>query len=376
MRLDIHDDAGSFAALAQPWDALHLRAGLLGPFNRFGWQFDWWSALGQGRSLRLVVARKAGAVVGLMPLFEEPGPVRTLALVGSRGGGGDFLDVIASDDDVRRGLLAHAVAALRPDALRLDDLLETSPTVPIAFAISKGRAVVSARYPCPYLDLRSPGPARPRAETLGRRERWLTALPGHRVDVETSASACASFLERFRRLHEARWEADGGSQAFADGRLWHLHRRSMERFADEGRLRLWTLSVAGEAVAVAWTFDDGRRSLYYQCGFSPAWSARSVGGVLLARYLEDARQRGVEEVDFLRGAEAYKREWTRTARRTVRVFWPLTAKAAVAETAGRLLDAGRRHARRVLPPAVAVPLTRAWRAARTHRGQHHSEERT
>jgi CelD/BcsL family acetyltransferase involved in cellulose biosynthesis len=372
--MDVHDDARTFASLAEPWDALHRRAGLLGPFSRFGWQFDWWRSLGGGRALRLVVARRAGEVVGILPLFEEERPVRTLAFVGSRGGGSDYLDVIAPEAEVRRALLEHALRALKPDAVELDDVLDGSPTVPLFHALARGRATVTERHPCPYVDLRSAPARRPRAETLGRRERWLGALPGHRVEVETSPSACTPFLLRFRRLHEARWRRDGGTQAFPDGRLWAFHARGLERLADAGRLRLWTMWAAGEAVAVAWTFDDEGRSLYYQGGFSPAWSGRSVGQVLLARYLEDARRRGLAEVDFLRGGEAYKWEWTRSARWTVRLSWALTRRAAVAAVGERAMASVRKAAHRLLPAALEGALTNAVRAARLKSPQSSSRE--
>jgi CelD/BcsL family acetyltransferase involved in cellulose biosynthesis len=374
VRLDVHDETRTFTGLSEAWDRLHTLAGLLGPFSRFGWQFDWWRSLGPGRSLRLVVARRAGDVVGILPLFEEPGPIRTLALVGSQGGGSDYLDVIAADPDVRRALLVHAVHALRPDALLLDDLLDDSPTVPLLFALSRGRTTVSARYPCPYVDLRAAPPIRPRAETIGRRTRWLSSLPGHRIDVETSHDACAPFQVRFRRLHEARWRDNGGTQAFPDGRLWTFHERAMERLADAGRLRLWTMWVAGEAVAVAWTFDDDGRSLYYQCGYSPEWGSRSVGQVLLETFIEDARRRGLAEVDFLRGGEPYKWEWTRTARRTVRLFWPLTAAAKAADVARSIARTGRSVLRGMLPEPLVRTMTRTVRSARMRAPQLSQEE--
>jgi len=367
MRLDLHDDALAFARLAPDWDRLARAPGRLGPFSGFGWQFDWWRTLGPGRALRLVVARRGGEVVGVLPLYEEAaGPLRNLALVGSAGGGGDYLDALSTGRDVTMAMLRHALESTGADALVLDDLLETSPTVPAVVALSEGRARVSPRHPCPFLPL-DEGLETPRAQTLRRREKWLRALPGFSVQFETGPDTCAPFLARFWRLHAARWERDGGSQAFADGRLVRFHERVVQRYADEGRLRLWTLRAAGEPVAVAWTFDDENRALYYQCGYDPAWGSRSVGHVLLAHVVDDARRRGLSELDFLRGDEAYKREWTQQERRTVRVSWLRTPRATVAVEAERLARTARGLVRRALPDALAVPLTRALRQTRQRR---------
>ncbi len=375
MRARVVSGVRGFAGLERSWNALSHSGGRLGPFNGFSWAFEWWRALGPGRKLRVIVADDGGQVRGILPLFEEERlGARTLSLIGSAGGGGDYLDVLADDDRMRQVLFDEA-RALRPDRIELDDLDSASPTIPfLRRALSDRRSALAIvdRYLCPFLPIRTDFVSylrtMGRRENLRRREKWLAAQPGYRIEVATDARAVPAFLARFHRLHRARWDEAGGTQAFADGRLVRFHARIAERFADEGRLRLWTLWVAGEAVAVAYTFDDAGRSLYYQSGFLPAWGAKSAGLVLLAKVVEDAFRRGMREIDFLRGSESYKREWTREARRTVSVTWTLSARGALGRARGRVRAAARRVARQALPEAVAVRISRAVRTMRLSPG--------
>lgn len=371
MNASIRVETHTFAKLAGDWTALAEGAGLLGPFTGYGWQYEWWRALGGGRELRVCVADRDGDTTGILPLFEErQDGARRLALVGTAGGGADHLDApVRTDDDADR--LVRVACALGADLLELDDLDPKGRlrNAALRHATRSGiTPVVERRYPCPFIPIRSDWAtfhARLlRRENLRRREKWLVAQPGFRVECETSPDAVAPFLERFRRLHAARWREDGGSQAFADARLWGFHERICARLADERRLRLWTMWVAGEAVAVAYTFDDGTRSLYYQSGFHPGWGARSVGLVLFARYVKDAFDRGCTEVDLLRGAEPYKFEWTREGRYTESVRLPLTAIGRAALMWRSVRAEARGAVSSAIPDPVRHRLTRVVREAR------------
>lgn len=372
MRTELVTDTAGFARLAPHWRRLERAPAVLGLFNGFDWQFEWWRALGgAGRSLRIVVARDGAEVTGLLPLYEEvESGARRLSLIGSPGGGSDYLDALATNERAREVMLG-AATALGADLLELDDLDSASSTVSMLQQLARGRgarATVEPRYPCLFIPIRTDFQTYlksvRRLENLRRREKWFAQQPGFRVVCETDPSAVAPFLARFFRLHAARWSVDGGSQAFSDPRLVAFHAAVASRLADRGQLRLWTMWVAGEAVAVAYAFESDNRSLYYQSGFHPAWGAKSAGLVLFARYVEDAFRRGLREVDLLRGAETYKTEWTRESRATATVRWALTARGRRALALRRVRDALRSGVRDALPAPLRLRLTRTIRAAR------------
>lgn len=368
---EVITDTAGFARFAPAWRALEKTRTLPSLFVGFSWQYEWWRALGGGRELRLIVARSGDEVRGILPLYEERASgIRQLCFVGSAGGGGDYLDALYQDDDARRRLLYEATQ-LGADIIEFGDMDSESSTIHRAIASAKQAnqyTEVVARYPCPYIPITAPfaqymeGVGR--RENLRRRAKWFASQPGFRITCDTSPEAVAPFLARFFRLHGARWLSDGGSQAFADPRLVQFHHQIAQRLGDEGKLRLWTLWVAGEAVAVAYAIEDGRRSLYYQSGFLPEWGAKSAGLVLFAKYIEDAFERGCTEIDLLRGAEAYKTEWAKHARSTVTLRWALTTRGRAAMRWQEAKKQARTLARQALPEGARVRVAQAIRGAR------------
>lgn len=369
--IEIATNSRDLAALEKPWSELVSRAGLPGPFCDYPWQFEWWRALGAGRSLRTFVARRGNEVVGILPTFEEPlHGARILSLVGSKGGGGDYLAAPSLNVDVEKALATAALSS-GVDVLEFEDVEWTSSLRAATVSVARERglnAQISTRFACPYIPLADGFPAlllrSGRRDNFRRRRKWLDAQPGYRIECETSPDSVAPFLERFCRLHAARWAADGGSQAFSDERLLAFHRHIARRMADAGTLRLWTMYVGSEAVAVAWTFDDGNRALYYQSGFLPAWGRRSVGLVLFARFVEDACERGLREVDLLRGSEPYKFEWTREGRLTTGVTVPISSRGRRALALRALHQSARKQVGGLIPTHLRRSMSRVVREAR------------
>ena len=115
---------------------------------------------------------------------------------------------------------------------------------------------------------------------------------------------------------------------------------------------------------MAYGIDDGTRSLYYQSGFLPAWGSKSAGLVLFARFVEDAFERGLTEIDLLRGAEAYKTEWASHARKTVTLRWAFTRRGRALLQWDDVRRRARTLVREALPETAQVRMAQAIRGAR------------
>ena len=85
-----------------------------------------------------------------------------------------------------------------------------------------------------------------------------------------------------------------------------------EEFGPDGPLRLSFLTVAGRRIAAEVHFEAGDRLMYYNAGTDPAARDLSPGVVMVERLVRRAIDRGLREVDFLRGDEPYKYEWGAT----------------------------------------------------------------
>jgi CelD/BcsL family acetyltransferase involved in cellulose biosynthesis len=76
--------------------------------------------------------------------------------------------------------------------------------------------------------------------------------------------------------------------------------------AREGIPTLHYLKEGGRTIAVGLGFEYLNRYLCYLSGFDPEFSRYSPGSLLDLKLLEICHRNGLKEIDFLRGAEAYK----------------------------------------------------------------------
>lgn len=129
-------------------------------------------------------------------------------------------------------------------------------------------------------------------------------------DDQQFASALATCMD----LHQRRWQADGESGCFADGRFKHYVELACHELLPSGRVEIGILEDAGQPVAAHLCLIDAQRNRYmYQAGRDPARAAENFGRMLNALTIRRACQEGIGFIDFLRGDELYKHRLAATA---------------------------------------------------------------
>jgi CelD/BcsL family acetyltransferase involved in cellulose biosynthesis len=198
-----------------------------------------------------------------------------------------------------------------------------------------------------------------------RRERALERDHEVKVQSATEATLQGDLLRLFD-LHARRWQARGRSSLEASGA-----KESLSSFAElaqqRGWLRLRLLEVDGVAVAgfLGWRLGDSYA--FYQSGFDPSWSDKSVGVVMMATTVRSAIEEGAIEFDMLLGDEPYKQRFTNASRPVQTVI--LTRSTSPT----RLLVAGEARARRygrslVERPGIGAAARALQRLLPTSRG--------
>ncbi|MFL5319248.1 MAG: GNAT family N-acetyltransferase, partial [Myxococcaceae bacterium] len=182
---------------------------------------------------------------------------------------------------------------------------------------------VSDRYVCPCEHFK-PGEnfdqflrRTARRDNYLRRKKWLEKQEGYRIEKTTVPADLARPMTEFFRLHSARWMGDGGSQGIKGPSVEAFHRDATHLFAEQGKLRLYTMWVGGKAVASVYGIIDRGVFSYFQSGYDPEWRNKSVGLVLVGETFRDALESGCRMYDFLRGTETYKSDWVTQQRRTI-----------------------------------------------------------
>jgi CelD/BcsL family acetyltransferase involved in cellulose biosynthesis len=331
--VSVIEDISAVDALRPEWDDLLGRAREASPFLSWDWQRGWWGCYGQGRSLRLHVARRAGRLVGLLPLYRETVQSaalrwRQLRLVGTGGDTTpDYLGALLDPEGagpIARRLLASALDDGRWDVLSLSDVGEGSILQGAFLDVTRRRGLpIRIGPPTRITVVPLPGSwealllrfDRHRRQEVQRRRRRLEEL-GARCFVWRDEADLDRAFERLAALHRRRWSGRAARHAFSSPEYLAFHREVMHRFLQRGWLRLFGLQIGEEFVAMRYCFRFRDEVFVFQSGFDPVYKRFAPGSALMAYVLEHSIQEGARLVDMLKGEYPHKEAWSREHRTT------------------------------------------------------------
>jgi CelD/BcsL family acetyltransferase involved in cellulose biosynthesis len=224
-------------------------------------------------------------------------------------------------------------------------------------ALRRGRDLgrFSEPIPCPWLAL--PSQWEQYQASLGRNLRQNLRRYARRLEQEAPGPVTTrlvvdpgdadSTLDDLARLHQQVRTAQGQAGAFRSPALVAFHHLAARRFLEAGRLRLYRLEVADQAIAVLYCVRHSDVVSFYITGYDPAFARFGPGRALMAHAIGAAIAEGATEFDFLRGDEEYKAQWGARTRHDLRLVVPIGSR-------GRLLLAGRRGLRPLRRAAAAL----------------------
>ncbi|MGN6780314.1 MAG: GNAT family N-acetyltransferase [Marmoricola sp.] len=307
------------------WDALVSSAPLPTPFLR-----SWWLEAVSRRSQFVLVVDGERLIGGLALEVAGRFPVRRVQV----GGGGtltpDHLDLVAASDTRDVVVVAlrawwthqHGVAADLRGIRDGADLLEVvAPASVEAEDVAPYEPVVSYEE---WLERRS-GSFRKRLRRLERHAARAGVVLRGVEDDEV-----AGVLDAFAAFHAAREDRAQLSREIP--RL----RRAVEAGHRAGEVVLAVAEADGRYGWVGIALVAGRRLCLYQSARSGDPIFDGLGTLLDRELIRLGLDRGVTEVDFLRGAEAYKASFVAEERALLRIR---AGRGPVAEASLRLVRA-------------------------------------
>jgi CelD/BcsL family acetyltransferase involved in cellulose biosynthesis len=342
-RYDSLEDPGLISA----WSRLSETVPGASVFTTHAWCRCWLETVARDATPEVLVARDdRGEAVGLAGLcIARHNGVRWLRFMGRERVSGDHLDLLVRPEHhaaCLRAMLAQIeTRADEFDGLLLGELAPTSPTLAglIHWAEARGFAWIEReRRRLPFIDLPSSfdgflaGLSSNMRYHVRRRRRGLDRLGNARVELVRDGPAVDDVLSDFFVLHERRWQRDGLPGNFGDPAMQAFLRRYCRSAAEQGLLRLSSLTVDGRREGVLIALHYQGRASYYQMGWNPECPVDSPGVVILSQSIEQAIAEGLTRYDFLRGEEVYKLRWTNWAaeQTTAIVGWNMAARAAMA----------------------------------------------
>ena len=305
---------GGFAELGERWSALCRSAEAM-PFSTPEFGQAWWSVFGKSGAAELELLgleNGTGELVGLAPL-KHCGTHWSFA---GDHEVSDYLGPVAMSG--QEHLLVSAVLD-RLEAAGADSVefrgLEPGSDWAEAFdiAVERGWQVdIADEAVCPTIELEDGWEtylaslrSRDRRE-VRRKLRPLRQLRGA-VGFEAleSPSAVAARMPQFMAMMS---ESRGDKAVFLTNEMRLFFERLSSSLAEAGCLRLYVMSVSGEAAAMVLCFVARNQLLLYNSGYAPKFRDLSVGLASKVLCIRDAVERGMSSVNFLRGDEPYKYE--------------------------------------------------------------------
>lgn len=299
-------DRDAIEALAPKWRALLGRSRANPAFSGPDWYLAALDAT-RGLSPQLVVASRGGQLAGVLPLAGDA----SQGTVGFATPLADYNDVVVACGDLGAARRLTRFARRRFPALELGCVRHDAEWV----RAEPGAVLTEKKFTCPFADL-SPGYDAWLASRTPRFRSDLAQLERRAARAGLSAARLEHELPdlaaRFLGFHQDRF---GERSLFArDPTARAFVEQALPKLFQAGVVIPFALRAGGRILGLNLCMRGADSLGYWNAGFDAAFASFSPGTLMIHAALREACALGLAELDFLRGAEAYKARWCTGAR--------------------------------------------------------------
>jgi CelD/BcsL family acetyltransferase involved in cellulose biosynthesis len=361
---ELIETAEGFHALEPDYCALLERSSAENIFLTWEWLSTWMDVYGAGAAPFVILVRDdRDRIVAVAPLriawrrrfglwYRQLGFIGTGESVCP-----EFLDIVAvpGNEQMVVTVIGEAIVRYRSrwDKLILTDIPGDSRRAGQLITWLRQHRLQALMEPdrvCPFISL--PGTWDQCEAVLGRsfkrhlrrdRRRLISEL-GATFEVVTPSedAEIKEIMDDVARLHQDRMEDTqrGGNFRKLDYRAFH--ESLARRFAGKGWLLVAFLRLDGKRIAARYGYVYGGTYYAYQSGFDSDYQQHAPGKVLLSCLVRHFIDIGLNEFNFLRGAQPHKYEWTASDRRTFKLTsWSRNRRGVILFVLDKLFAAAR-----------------------------------
>jgi CelD/BcsL family acetyltransferase involved in cellulose biosynthesis len=302
----------AIAQLDVAWDGLVERMPRPSPYLLSSWVNAWFAEPGFESRPHVLVAERDGELVGIAPFaLQRRGRVDVAMFAGAHESAlGDIVLAPGEPAETARTLLG-ALPASGADVLDVFGLPAAS--VLAGAAGSQLRAI--QRVESPVTEMPDGWEDAYKRHTSGnrrnqdrRRERQLGELGKLEFSLATDSETVRQDLADAFELHRLRWQGRPDGSTFGLPAGQRFQRVALPQMADEGRFAMLTMRLDGRPLAFHSWFIVGSSIYLHRNAFDAELSRYGPGLIALRRSLAEAAERGATRVEYLGGAEQFKRD--------------------------------------------------------------------
>jgi CelD/BcsL family acetyltransferase involved in cellulose biosynthesis len=139
-------------------------------------------------------------------------------------------------------------------------------------------------------------------ETIRRKGKKLESSHGGRVEIITGFDGLDAAIQAYQQVYQESWKQPEPYPDFIPGLI--------KTWAELGYLRLGIVRIGAQPVAAQLWAVRGRAAYIFKLAYDERFAKLSAGTVLTSRLLQHVIDVDrVEEVDYLTGDDAYKKDW-------------------------------------------------------------------
>jgi CelD/BcsL family acetyltransferase involved in cellulose biosynthesis len=305
-------DATALAPIDTAWDALVEGMPRPSPYLLSAWVTAWFAEPAFEARPYVLIAERGGDLVGFAPFaLQRRGHAEVALFAGAHESAlGDIVVAPGEPPETARTLLD----ALPPSGADVLDVFGL-PAESVLARAAGARLRAIQRVESPVTEMPDGWEDAYKRHTSGnrrnqdrRRERQLGELGALEFSLATDSETVRADLPDAFELHRLRWQGRPDGSTFGLPAGQRFQRIALPQLADEGRFAMLTMRLDGRPIAFHSWFVVGSSIYLHRNAFDAELSRYGPGLVALRHSLAAASEQGATRVEYLGGAEQFKRD--------------------------------------------------------------------
>jgi len=314
------------------WDKLLIQNETQNIFLAFDWLNAWWSTFGKDYNLYVLVAKDQDEVVGLAPFMQtKTRSGQTIKFIGTPEA--DYVDFIIHGDksNIIQAFISYLINNQSDwNSLDFIQIPDRSSTLPILRGILSERKIMhqisvideTSSYVYEGESSRQSTFSLPAKNTrrLKQYANYFKNNGGLEFKQITDATLIKKLLPKLFQFHYSRWKDTPTPSRFINSQHRDFFYKLANILSVNKQLCLSVLYYSEEPIAFCMNFAFGQKLYLYTSCYDVYYTSKSPGSLLILLQTEHCIRNGYNELDYIRGGEAYKSKFTNRSYKNYRIL--------------------------------------------------------